>query len=77
MAKKENRLPVIVVTACFCTIAFSMLDNLLTPLLYGYSLKMAKYYFFASLPFAIPQTICVAITVALLFLPIKKIFLSL
>ena len=65
--KKETRLPVIVVTACFCTIAF----------FYGYSLKLTKYYFLASLPFAVTQTLCTAITVSLLFLPLKRIFLNL
>ncbi len=75
--KKETRVPVIVVAACLCTIGFSMLDNILTPIFYGYSLKMTKYYFFASLPFSIFQTLCTAITVWLLFLPLKRIFFSL
>jgi len=60
--------------ACFCTICFTMIDNILTPIWYGYSEKAARLYFYASLPFMIPQVVCTAITVATLFLPLKQAF---
>ncbi len=60
--------------ACLCTVGFTMLDNLLTPLWYGYSSQAARMYFFSSLPFMIPQVICTAVTVGALFLPLEKEF---
>ena len=64
----------IVLLACFSTVCFTMIDNVLTPLWYGYSARATKLYFYASLPFMIPQVICTAITTLALFLPLKKVF---
>jgi len=61
--------------ACVCTAAFTGLDNLLTPLFYGYTAQAWKLYALASLYFMIPQVFCTAITVPLLFFPLKKTFL--
>ncbi len=60
--------------ACVCTAFFTGLDNLLTPLWYGYTAQAWKLYAFASFYFMIPQIICTAITVPLLFFPLKKAF---
>lgn len=60
--------------ACVCTVGFSMIDNILTPLWYGYTAAAMKAYFYGSLPFMIPQVICTAVTVAILFLPLTKVF---
>jgi len=60
--------------ACVCTALFTGLDNLLTPLFYGYTAQAWKLYAVASLYFMIPQVICTAITVPLLFFPLKKAF---
>ena len=67
-------LPLLAVIACVCTACFTLLDNLLTPLWYGYSAQAAKLYFYASLPFMIPQIISSAVSVALLFLPLRQVF---
>ena len=67
-------LPLIVLVACTGTIIFTMLDNVITPIWYGYSEETIKIYFFASLQFMVPQVICTAISVASLFLPLHKIF---
>ena len=64
---------VIVIVACVCTACFTMIDNILTPLWYGWTQRSAELYFKASLPFMIPQIVCTAITVGLLFLPLKKV----
>ena len=48
-------LPWLMVLACVCTVFFTMLDNILTPLWYGYTTKAARLYFYASLPFMLPQ----------------------
>lgn len=67
-------LSLIVIIACICTVCFTMIDNILTPLWLGYGKKSTMLYFKASLPFMIPQVICTAISVAALFLPLRKVF---
>jgi energy-coupling factor transport system substrate-specific component/cob(I)alamin adenosyltransferase len=69
-----KQLPFIVFVACLGTVLFSVIDNLLTPIWYGYSAQATKVYFLASLSFMIPQVICTAISVTCLFLPLWKIF---
>ena len=60
--------------ACIGTVCFTLFDNILTPLWYAYTPKAARLYFYASLPFMIPQVICTAVTVGVLFLPLARIF---
>ena len=60
--------------ACLCTAAFSMLDNIITPLWYGYTAKAARAHFFASFTVMLPQMVCTAVTVAVLFLPLQRVF---
>ena len=67
-------LPWLVMIACVCTVAFTMIDNLITPLWYGYSATATKAYFLASLPFVLPQVVCSAVSVALLAVPLCKAF---
>ena len=61
-------------TACVCTVCFTMLDNIITPLWYGYSGRVFKLYFYASFSIMIPQVICTAISVGVLMFPLVKIF---
>lgn len=68
------KLVCLTVLACLCTICFTMMDNLITPLWYGYSKRALKIYFYASFSFMIPQVICTAVSVGILFLPLVKIF---
>ena len=63
---------VAVVVAVGCTVGFTLLDNLLTPLYYGYTSRAARAYFNASVPFMIGQSVCVAVTVGALFVPLVK-----
>lgn len=65
----------LVLVACVCTACFTLLDNLLTIVWYDFTAKAAKAYFVASLPVAFSQTLCTAITVGALFLPLRKVFL--
>ena len=60
--------------ACVCTVCFTVLDNIITPLWYGYSGRVFKLYFYASFSFMLPQVICTAISVGVLFFPLAKIF---
>lgn len=61
--------------ASICTLVFTLFDNLLTPFWLGFTAREAKLYFYASMPFMIPQVICTVISVATLFLPLTKVFL--
>ncbi len=60
--------------SCLCAASFTLFDCLLTPLWYGYARKAAQAYFFTALPFMATQIACVAITVALLFVPLVRVF---
>lgn len=60
--------------AAVCTMCFSLLDDVINPLIYGLSLDAAKVYFYNSLPFMIPQILCTLISVALLFKPFVTVF---
>ena len=64
----------IIVVACVCTACFTMMDNILTPIWYGFSKRATKAYITASLPFMIPQIICTELSVGFLFLPLQKTF---
>lgn len=71
--EKKGLIPVVII-ACIGTAVFTMLDNVLTPIWYGYSVKATKMYFIASLSFLIPQLVCTAVSVLVLFLPLLKAF---
>lgn len=60
--------------ACLFTTCFTMLDNIITPLWYGYTQKAARAHFIASLPVMFPQILCTAVTVGGLFFPLYKVF---
>ncbi len=64
----------IVLTACVCTVFFTLTDDILTPLWYAYTASAAKAYFVASLPFLLLHVINVGVTVAFLFLPLERVF---
>ena len=62
--------------AAAMTCCFTLLDDLLTPWMLGYSQKSAQVYFYASLPVMAVQAACAAATVALLWIPLSKAFSS-
>ena len=72
--KNGVRFVIFVGVACFSTVAFTAIDNLVTPLFYGYAAGAWKAYAVASLSFLLPQTVCSAITVSLLFYPLERAF---
>lgn len=67
-------LPWLILIACVCTVFFTLIDNVLTPIWYAYSANAARAYFFASLPFMLSQVVCTALSVALLLVPLAKVF---
>ncbi len=65
LTRKSHAL--LVGTAILLTVCFTALDNVLTPLFYGYTRQAALAYAVASLTALVPQTVCVFVTVLLLF----------
>ena len=63
----------IVVSAMAFTVCFTLLDDVITPLIYGFHANAAKVYFLQSLYAVIPQTICAMVTVSVLFTPLTKV----
>lgn len=64
---------IVIALAICCTIIFTLLDDVITPLIYGYSFDVAIGYFYTSFLALLPQTISVSISVAILFYPLKKV----
>lgn len=64
------RLVVFTGVAAVCTLCFTLLDDIVTPVFYGYSKTAMLAYFYASFTAMLPQTVCAAVTVGLMFLPV-------
>jgi hypothetical protein len=62
----------VLVVECL-TVCFTLLDCVITPAMYGFTLKATKAYFFASLPVVTTQVINVFATTILLFFPVSKV----
>ena len=67
------KLCVIVASAVVFTVLFTMLDNVITPLIFAFHKNAAAVYFAQSLYALVPQTICTAATVSILFVPLTRI----
>ena len=57
----------LIVVAVVLTVLFTITDNVLTPLIYGFTANTAKAYFVASLYTVIPQIVCTFATVLIIF----------
>lgn len=64
---------IIVAAAMVFTVCFTLLDDVITPLLYGFHANAAKVYFLQSLTALVPQTICALVTVSVLFTPLTRV----
>lgn len=62
----------VVILSTVFTAIFTLLDDVITPLFYGFGENAAKVYFYSSLPFMLSQCICAAISVSLLFVPLCR-----
>ena len=71
---KEKKLIALVAIASTFTILFTLLDDVITPLVYGWSLGAWQAYFYASFSAMLPQTVCTIISVFLFFYPLEKLF---
>ena len=63
----------IIVVVMFMTALFTMLDNVITPLMYSFSQKAIKAYFVASLYTVVPQIICAFVTTLIIFPILLKV----
>lgn len=67
------RVGMIVAAAVVFTVLFTLLDDVITPLIYGFHPNAAKVYAIQSLTAMIPQSVCAAISVAILFAPLQRV----
>ena len=72
--KPKKALVLLICIACVCTVLFTLIDCVITPLWLSYTKRAAKIYFKASLAVMFPQVICTAVTVGVLFLPLHSVF---
>lgn len=67
------RVLLVIASATVFTLLFTLLDNVITPVIFGFSEAAARVYFTASLATLIPQLACTAVTVSVFFLPITRV----
>ena len=63
----------LIFTSVLMTALFTMMDNVLTPLMFSFTANATKAYFIASFYTMIPQMICAFATVSILFPVILKV----
>ncbi|MCM1546008.1 MAG: hypothetical protein NC033_03120 [Clostridiales bacterium] len=68
------KLVVLVSSAVLMTALFTALDDIITPLYYGFSYGAAKAYVVMSLTAMLPQIVCAAVTVSLIFPVLHRCF---
>jgi hypothetical protein len=64
---------IVVASAVVFTALFTLLDDVITPAIYGFNENATRVYFYQSLTAVIPQTICAAVTVSICFYPLTKV----
>lgn len=68
-----KRLAIVVGFAIAFTVAFTLLDDAITPLVFGFSPAVAKTYLITSLYTLVPHIACTAVTVSIFFLPLTRV----
>lgn len=71
---KQNAYILSVICACLMTLAFTLLDDIVTPLYFGFGIETTKAYWLMSLTVIIPQEICTLVTMLTLFPVLTKTF---
>ena len=72
---KKWRIVWIVLTAVLMTACFTMIDNVISPLMLGFYKKATRLYFLSSLPTLGLHCTNALLTVSALFLPLEKVFI--
>lgn len=70
------RTAIVILVAAICTICFTLIDDVITPLFYSFDSQTAYAYFITSLYTMATQTACTLVTVTLIFPPLNKLFCS-
>jgi len=72
---EASLLKTVIVVACavLFTVFFTLLDDIITPLLHAFHPKAAYVYFLNSLRAVIPQSVCAAVTVSVCFWPLTRV----
>ena len=71
---KYIKLFIMCAVACVFTACFTLLDDIITPLFYQMGKVSATAYFYASFIAMVPQIICCAVSVSLLYFPLTFIY---
>ena len=71
----ESALKLITVTsaAAVCTVCFTLLDDIISPLILGLSFDGELAYFYSSFLAMLPQVVCTIVSVSTLFLPLTAV----
>lgn len=67
------QLVTVVASAVVFTVLFTLLDDVITPLIYRFHWNAAKVYFLQSFTAMVPQTVCAAVSVCVLFTPLTRV----
>ena len=67
------RMVTIVASAVLFTIGFTLLDDIITPLMYAFHPNATRIYFLQSLPAMVSQALCNLVTVSVCFYPLTKV----
>ena len=71
-ARESGELVAVTSLAALMTVLFTLADDLITPLMLGYSREAAAGYFYSGFIAMLPQTVCAVISVFVLFYPLKR-----
>ena len=76
VSAKDEILKVVLVASvgAVMTALFTLMDDVITPLFWGYTPLTALAYFYSSFMAMLPQIICTVVTVSTLFLPLSAVF---
>ena len=64
---------IIIASSMGFTLCFTLLDDVITPLMFAFHANAAKVYFLQSLTALVPQTVCTLVTVSVLFTPLTRV----
>ena len=73
--EKDEILKVVLIASvgAVMTSIFTLLDDVITPLFWGYSRLTATAYFYSSFTAMLPQVICTVVSICTLFLPLTAV----
>lgn len=76
---RNKILKTVIMVACavIMTVFFTLLDDVITPVFYGFTRDATIAYFYQALPIMSMQCVSVAVSVSCLFLPLSAVFIRL